>query len=83
MPSTHTSNTPKSDSPSRSRRFAARTGAAHSFVARQVSIEHGRLPPVYVLHADEGRQYFAMHDDLRAILQEHLRSRATASAKNP
>ncbi len=39
-------------------------------------IEHGALPPARAQRADEGRQYFAMHDALRALLVSQLRAAA-------
>jgi folate-dependent phosphoribosylglycinamide formyltransferase PurN len=38
--------------------------------------EHGALPPVCRQRAEDGRQYFAMHADLRALLETDLRARA-------
>lgn len=35
--------------------------------------EHGALPPARAQRADDGRQYFVMHDALRALLASHLR----------
>lgn len=42
-------------------------------------LEHNSLPPVYSQRPDEGRQYFAMHDALRTVLQKKLRSDAAAA----
>jgi methionyl-tRNA formyltransferase len=39
-------------------------------------VEHGALPPARAQRADEGRQYFAMHDAMRALLASHLRAAA-------
>lgn len=36
-------------------------------------LENGELPPAYEQQADEGRQYFVMHDELRGLLQSYLR----------
>lgn len=46
-------------------------------------IEHGTLPPACPQAHDDGRQYFAMHDDLRAILDAHLRGVTPATAPSP
>ncbi|HEV8448539.1 MAG TPA: formyltransferase family protein [Gemmatimonadaceae bacterium] len=35
-------------------------------------LEHGKLPPTYAQRADEGRQYFPMHPELRELLEVHL-----------
>ena len=40
--------------------------------------EHGTLPPAYSQRPDEGRQYFAMHEALRALVQEKLRNDAVS-----
>ena len=39
----------------------------------------GSLPPLKTQRADDGRQYFRMHPELSAILEERLRSRARSS----
>ncbi len=44
-------------------------------------IENGKLPPKYAQRADEGRQYFAMHPELRELLEAHLRETAAISAR--
>jgi folate-dependent phosphoribosylglycinamide formyltransferase PurN len=48
-------------------------------------IEHGKLPPTYAQRPDEGRQYFAMHPELRELLEAHLRATSTRplSARTP
>ncbi len=40
------------------------------------AIENGTLPPTYAQRAEEGRQYFAMHAELRELLEAHLRATA-------
>lgn len=40
-------------------------------------VEHGALPPARPQHRGEGRQYFAMHPALRALLESHLRRSAS------
>jgi folate-dependent phosphoribosylglycinamide formyltransferase PurN len=35
-------------------------------------VDHGSLPPSYVQQADEGRQYFSMHQALRDVLEAKL-----------
>lgn len=42
-------------------------------------LQHGKLPPRRAQTAEEGRQYFAMHADLRAILEATLRGGASAA----
>jgi folate-dependent phosphoribosylglycinamide formyltransferase PurN len=47
-------------------------------------IENGKLPPTYTQRADEGRQYFPMHPELRELLEAHLRAASSAlSARRP
>ncbi|HEX6808106.1 MAG TPA: formyltransferase family protein [Gemmatimonadaceae bacterium] len=43
-------------------------------------LEHGALPPACAQAPEDGRQYFAMHDDLRALLDAHLRTLTPATA---
>ena len=45
------------------------------------AIENGQLPPTYTQRADEGRQYFPMHLELRELLEAHLR--ATSVGESP
>jgi len=40
----------------------------------------GELPPRRAQRADEGRQYFAMHDEVRDLLQDALRANAAGAA---
>ncbi|HKT10045.1 MAG TPA: formyltransferase family protein, partial [Gemmatimonadaceae bacterium] len=43
-------------------------------------LEHGAMPPACPQAPDDGRQYFAMHDELRARLEAHLRELMPATA---
>jgi len=43
-------------------------------------LEHGALPPACPQGRESGRQYFAMHDELRAVLNASLRGVTGASA---
>jgi len=43
-------------------------------------LEHGALPPACPQAHESGRQYFAMHDALRAVLNAYLRDLTRASA---
>lgn len=46
-------------------------------------VEHGALPPSCPQAPDDGRQYFAMHDELRVLLAAHLGRLTPASAPAP
>jgi len=56
--------------------------AALGGVVRWV-LEHGALPPACPQAHDDGRQYFAMHDELRALLDEYLPTLTPATAPAP
>ena len=46
-------------------------------------ITHGMLPPRRVQRADEGRQFFAMHTELRQLLDTTLRQRTLRLGRHP
>jgi hypothetical protein len=46
-------------------------------------LEHGALPPACPQAHDDGRQYFAMHDELRALLDAYLPTLTPATAPAP
>lgn len=45
-------------------------------------VESGTLPPARPQHPDEGRQYFEMHPELRAILEDKLASQDRGSSSH-